>query len=115
LRRPPAPPRSAERQALADLPEWGRLRVATKIRGTHLQIVEIRLTPFRMTMANWIDEELAIAVVLSTVEMRLPASFADSVQILAAVGLHALGRRYERGDRRDPAVLRDLIAFSGPA
>lgn len=63
-------------------------------------------------MAGWTDDELAVAIILCVVTMRTPGFFIDSGQVLAAVALHGLSRRYERGDDRgDKAVLRDLTVF----
>ena len=95
------------------LPEWGRLKMSTKIRDTSAQIVETRLIPFRMMMADWAEPELSVAVALFVVDMRLPATLTVSQQILAAVSLHALARRFERGeDRADRAVLRSLYPIT---
>jgi len=94
------------------LPEFGRLRCVARNDGARLQILETRIVPFRVVMADWAKEELSIAVTLQVVEMRIPAAFAATTKLIAVIGLHALARRYERGeDRRDVAVLRDLSVF----
>ncbi len=97
-----------------NLPEWGRLRIASKLRNrSHLQIVETRLCPFRVMMQDWDDSEPSVAVMLTVLDLRLPSFYRESGQVLGAIGLHALGRRYERGaDRSDGAVLRDLFAIA---
>ena len=84
--------------------------MSTKIRDTSAQIVETRLIPFRMMMADWAEPELSVAVAMFVVDMRLPATLTVSQQILATVSLHALARRFERSeDRTDRAVLRAFI------
>jgi hypothetical protein len=66
-------------------------------------------------MQDWDDTELSVAVMLTVLDLRLPSFYRESGQILGAIGLHALGRRFERGaDRTDGAALRDLFAI-GPA
>jgi hypothetical protein len=113
----------------SSLPEWGRLRIASKLRNrTHLQVVETRLAPFRIVMQDWDATELSVAITLTVIDLRLPTfrsppepgtpgslgrEYSENVQVLGAVGLHALGRRFERGaDRTDGAVLRDLFAIA---
>jgi hypothetical protein len=45
--------------------------------------------------------------------MALPSCFVFDSSTLAVVGLHGLARRYARGaDRRDIAVVRDLVALA---
>jgi hypothetical protein len=61
-----------------------------------------------MTIPGWQgDPERSIVVRLRMVK-ALP--FVEHRRILAEVGSHGLARRFERGaDRRDLAVLRDLL------
>jgi hypothetical protein len=94
------------------LPEGGQLGIVVNRDGKRVQIAESRLIPFKYVMADWSDLELAVAVSLTIVEMRLPASFTTNSRLIAATGLHSLARRFKRGtDRRDSAVLRDLSVF----
>jgi hypothetical protein len=95
------------------LPDWGRLRIASKIRNrTHLQLAESRLCPFRVVMPGWDDTELSVAIALTVIDLRTPDFYREHVQVLGAVGLHALARRFERGaDRSDKSVLRDLFTI----
>lgn len=87
-----------------------RLGITTSARPGHLRIAELRLLPTRMRFGSWPDdaEELAITVASVTLGMQGDAFVCDR-HLIADVGLHALGRRYERGtDRVDAAVLADL-------
>ncbi|MFI4948410.1 MAG: hypothetical protein ACHQC9_06385, partial [Alphaproteobacteria bacterium] len=52
-------------------------------------------------------DELGIAVTLTLVGCR-PPLFVHEHRLLVDVGLHALGRRYQRASREDAAVLADL-------
>jgi hypothetical protein len=100
------------------LPErWGRLRpVVAQNDGAKLTILEMRCVPFRLTMAGWAEDELAVATAIVAVGMALPSTFMQEIRLVAAIGLHALARRFERGDRRDDlAVVRDLLPIGQEA
>jgi hypothetical protein len=94
-----------------NLPQWGRLRpVASTNDRDRLSLGELRLIPFRTVMEAWDADELSVAIAAVSVGMARPSIFGLDLRLLAIVGLHALARRFERGaDRRDLAVLRDLL------
>jgi hypothetical protein len=97
------------------LPEWGRLGVGAEIGRDRVQLAETRLAPFKMVMADWDEPELSIAVVLVSVQMRVPTTFTDTVRVLGVVGLHGIARRFERGsDRSEREVLRDFMSIPVP-
>jgi len=94
------------------LPAFGRLRLVAKFDFGKLQIVELRVAPAGIVAAGWSEEEPAFAVMLRTVAIA-PPEFVETTRLLAAVGLHGLARRFERGaDRTDDAVLRDLLPLA---
>jgi len=94
------------------LPEWGRIGIVARDDRTAVQVIETRIAPFVVTMPDWSEPEPSLAIVLYVVTMRLPATFTEATRLVAGIGLHALGRRFERGsDRSDGAVLRDLTVF----
>jgi hypothetical protein len=68
-----------------------------------------------MTFAGWGEgqDELAVGLELLTLILAR-GRFASETKILADVGLHALARRFERGDdRSDDAVLANLKPLAG--
>ncbi len=93
------------------LPPLGRLRLSCTAEGGALRIVELPVVPMRIAAPGWDEDEPAIGVGLVTVEVR-PPRLTELGVVLAAVGLHALARRYERGPRDDAAVLADLVALA---
>ena len=107
--------RKYQTQRIADcwtyiLPAFGRLALIAEAPSPgRLKIAELRAIPCRMTFDAWDGaDELAIAVELLTLILD-KGRFAKATKIYADVGLHALARRYERGeDRSDDAVLADL-------
>jgi hypothetical protein len=90
------------------LPSAGRLRLRLGSEPGVLQITELRLLPMRITAAGW--DEPALGVGLFTVSM-LPPTMRECRVVLASVGIHALGRRFQRGARDDKSVLGDLVAL----
>lgn len=93
------------------MPEFGRLRLVVNSEDG-ICIRETRAAPFRIVLPGWDEDELAIAITLRTTTLRLPAHVEDATVMMAAIGLHAIARRFERGcDRSDVGVLRDLTCF----
>jgi hypothetical protein len=80
-----------------------------------LQIDEVRLRATRRRMAHWETQdnrEPAIAIAHVVVSMTRKARWHCTWTENVTFGLHAIGRRYERGDgRSDAAILRDLDAL----
>lgn len=90
----------------------GRLRLVVNYARPRLDIVDLRLADARVY--GWSgDDEPALAVVLHHVGIAPPAPTRESVTMIAALGLHALARRFQRGaDRSDAAVLADLVELA---
>jgi hypothetical protein len=94
------------------LPAFGRLRLVISADPGHLQILELRVTPSRIEADGWDEDELALAIKLTTIAIR-PPQFEEKHLLIAGIGLQALTRRYQRGaDRADAAVLRDLLPIA---
>jgi hypothetical protein len=100
-------------EAWRDLPELGRLSaIATLDRAGCCRVAELRLTPARLSFPGWDGDEPALAL-RSVAAALAPPAFALSETLVAGVGLHALARRFERGEGRDEAsVLRDLAPLA---
>jgi hypothetical protein len=101
------------------LPSFCRLRLVAGFDDAErkLQIAELHLAPSSIYGAWSGDDEPALAILLHTVAIAPPA-FRETHTLIAAIGLHALARRVERGaDRSDAAVLRDFhpLATAMPA
>jgi len=92
------------------LPSAGRLGLVAEFSADDgLRIADLRCRSVRMQLPGWADggDELGIAVTLTLVGCR-PPLFVHEHRLLVDVGLHALGRRYQRASREDAAVLADL-------
>jgi hypothetical protein len=88
-----------------------RLRLVSSYKDGKLQLAELRAEPARVTLPRWGAAELSILISMRTLAIRPPA-FAQMALPMAFVGIHALSRRFQRGeDRSDAAVLRDLEAL----
>jgi hypothetical protein len=95
------------------LPTGNRVPSASRYAAGKVEIADLWLTPARISLPTWADDELALCLTLRVIEIA-PPDFSDTSLTVATVGLHALARRYERGvGRTDAAVLRDLLAL-GP-
>jgi len=91
------------------LPSFGRLRIKIDQEDGGVAIDEARLCPTSLLRTDWDEPEPSIAITLFSIRIA-PRTATDKVRVLAIVGLHGLGRRYERGeDRGDLSVLRDLL------
>jgi hypothetical protein len=94
------------------LPAGNRICVSSTFEAKKLTMLDVRVEPSRISLPGWADGELALALVLRTIMLKPPAFFEVTVP-LAQVGLHAIGRRFERGvDRSAAAVLRDLAPLA---
>jgi hypothetical protein len=100
------------RDRFSHLPEFGRLDVVSDFSEGKLKLAELRLTPTRLRFAEWQDEDWETAIsVTSTVAIVQPPHFAFQRRDLCCYGLHAVSRRFERGNadqRSDEAVIRDM-------
>jgi hypothetical protein len=91
------------------LPAFSRLRLVTSFERGKLQILELRASPAEIFNKDWVENEPAIGIALRSVVIAPPA-FEEAHVGIAAVGLHALARRYQRGT--DRAVLFDLLGLA---
>jgi hypothetical protein len=89
-------------------------RLAFKVQeaGERFTLCEVRVVPSRMRMEGWDKSELALAVRLTEIEFA-HGHLSISWRPLGDACLHAIARRYQRGeDRSDAAVLADLWALA---
>jgi len=95
-------------QSWVDLPDAGRLSFVANLREGRLRVAELRVVPARIRFEGWDDDELALSL-RSMAAICAPPAFTCAETLIADVGLHALARRFERGnDRNEATVLRDL-------
>jgi hypothetical protein len=90
------------------LPHFARL--AFKVTGSaeRFTLIEVRATPARMTMIGWETDELAIGIRLTEISFKHRVLDIKR-RPLGDACLHALARRYQRGeDRSDAAVMAEL-------
>jgi hypothetical protein len=93
-------------------PALDRLRVMAKFDEGKLRIIEIWVVPARLEHSAWAEDEPAVAISIRSITIQ-PPEFVETNLRIAGIGLHALGRRYQRGaDRTDRAVLADLPALA---
>jgi hypothetical protein len=91
-------------------PDPGRLALLAEFDGDRLHVAELRAAPAKMRIDGF--EELAITIGFHVVTM-LPPQFREERAIIADVGQHALGRRFQRtADHSDIAVRADLAALA---
>jgi hypothetical protein len=89
-----------------------RLRAAAKFDDGHLRVMEIWAVPAKLEHDDWNETEPALALVVRLIKIE-PPGYTEKDERIAAVGIHALARRYQRGqDRIDRAVLADLLALA---
>jgi hypothetical protein len=96
------------------MPAFGRLGLIANFVDGELKIAELRARPVRMRFTAWNDgeAELALAIAVTLVRVQPPA-FREETKLLVDAGLHALARRFERGeDRSEAAVLADLCTLA---
>ncbi len=92
------------------LPRHGCLRLAID-RGNPTSITEARAIPYSIRDATWDDDadEASIALVVRrvVVQVRPRVAVEDRTEVAAIVGLHALGRFYQRsfGDGERSLIL----------
>lgn len=89
------------------LPQIGRLASAGEFKNGTLTIVEIRAVPAKIATDDWEEPALGLAVI--SIEIAPPV-FRENRDTRVLFGLHALARRYERGNPRDDtAVANDMM------
>jgi hypothetical protein len=109
-------PRHERLRQLAE--QWHAIRSACQLRtiadfdpSTGFRVIEVLVEPAKVTLPGWddADAELALRVMVRHVRIQ-PPEFRDDEGLCAIVGLHALARRFERGEPRgERAVLDDLL------
>jgi len=97
------------------LPAHGCLCLAID-RGNPTRITEARAIPYSTRDARWADDAdepgIALAVRRVTVQVRPRAAVDDRAEISVVVGLHALGRFYERSfDNSETSLILALAAL----
>jgi hypothetical protein len=97
------------------LPRHGCLRLDID-RGNSTSIIEARAIPYSTRDATWADDAdengIALAVRRVTVQVRPRAAVDDQATIKVIVGLHALGRFFQRSfDNSTPSLIIALAAL----
>jgi hypothetical protein len=108
-----------ERQWRQTLPDEGRIGLAIERNKRELTIAEVRLSPSRYEDVRWSQPFLqhSLGLMLCTFRLTTPAAFEIRRQAIAIIGIHAIGRRYQRGfDNTDRAIQTDIseLAVNGP-
>jgi hypothetical protein len=94
------------------LPATARLAFKVTGSGDRFSLAEVRVIPSKMRMADWDESELALALRLTEIECRR-RKLSIKRRPLGDACLHALARRYQRGeDRSDDSVLEDMWALA---
>lgn len=96
------------------LPASSRLAVRVDLdRANRLEIVETRFRDSKLRVPGWTDDAPGVSIE-RIIFLVVPPLFSETEQGLVIVGLHAIGRRFERSSgaqRTDAAVLADLAAL----
>ncbi len=100
-----------------DIPTVGRLALEVETRGkSHLVIRELRLSGATLTLSDWDDAtEPGVAVLLVGLSINRRHLEVHHV-LLAVVGIHAIGRFYQRSlDNSYEALTQALKRMASPA
>lgn len=95
-----------------NVPRFGRLSFDATIRGTRASIAEVRVMTGRLIDERWHRAEWEDGITLCTISAELAARPQWAQRTTLTISQHALGRRYERGERSDDAVIADLAALA---
>jgi hypothetical protein len=96
------------------MPPTFRFDMATELGRSCLSISELRLTGSRWRSGGWANDEPGVSVLLLSLGTGT-GKVAVEVRPVATLGLHALARRYQRGEGRDhPDIMRDLAYLATP-
>jgi hypothetical protein len=105
----------AVRQWRELMPEQGRLDLAVETGRNRLNLVELRASAGNLQLAQW-QGGMEIAVVVQSIELAAaPGVLHVETKVLAAVGLHGLARRYQRGGNRSAAAIYADLMLLGRA
>jgi hypothetical protein len=98
-----------------EVPASGLLSLETVAQGKTLTIRDLRLSPARHERQEWENLEPIVCVMLTWMTVQRGHFRLDNV-LLAAVNLHAIARRLQRGfDNSRPALMADLRALAEAA
>ena len=94
-----------------DLADRGRLHLqATFDKRRGLEIDEVQVLPAKLDFG---DADLQHVIALVSYRLSaLPPAFSERKRCVAIVGLHAMARRFERGDRTAATVKADLLELA---
>jgi hypothetical protein len=116
------PSRSPRRADLIDasrawretLPTGARLALNATVVGRELAVDELRVAAIDFRFQSWSADEFEPALALFHVRLRVAARRCDlEAGIVAAVSIHGLARRYQRGfNTTREAVLNDVAALA---
>jgi hypothetical protein len=98
----------------AQVPEAGRLSLATNATPRRLTITETRLAPSKFNFDHWADGDKETAVVITRTDLTVTLDrFHFDMAPIASVPLHGLARRYQRGWTNSAAAIKaDLCALA---
>lgn len=110
-----APPRRAPKHLRRLAASWlrlrrfGRLRCIADVNAGVLQICETFLVAGSLSLPGWHEAaaELGVYLILRRIVIA-PPHYHEQVVPMAAIGLHAVARRFQRGEPNDAAVIADI-------
>jgi hypothetical protein len=107
-----------ERQWRRTIPVEGRIGLEIERSKRALIISEFRLTRASYEDNRWSQPfpQNSICLMLCTLRLTTPAAFECTRRAIAALGIHAIARRYQRGfDNTDRAIQTDIseLALNG--
>jgi hypothetical protein len=100
-----------ERQWRRSIPPEGRISLEIERGKRELRISETRLIHSTYKDVRWARPELEPSVVLGryTFQLTTPAAYSVRRSPLAIIGIHAIARRFERGENRtEEAIAADV-------
>jgi hypothetical protein len=110
------PPRTSQKHLIRlgqnwkRLPGKGRLRCLPAWLDGTVSIHDLRLAPATLNLKGWAPDETepGLMLVLRSFALR-PGEQLFEERPLAILGLHAIARRFERGDRNEHQVIADTL------
>ena len=97
------------------VPAFGRASQEITLERKSLSIVEVRTCPQHYRAATWKDDALEPGLIVVRVSLAIAPheKLSLAMHTLAAISLHGLGRRYQRGaDTSDAAIIADIRALA---
>lgn len=78
-------------------------------------ISEVRLVAHKIRLPSWEEDEPGVALYRCGWRLVAGRLMPSAVWVTTCIGLHAMGRRFERSEcRTDDAVVADLALLAGP-